>query len=195
MSFANVKRPFSSRRLGCLLFITGLLFIGCSTEKTQGISGAPNESQQESKLGEPEKTKKTRVALSFQLDTSEFEPGSQVSIAVRSEVDMENARHNADCHVSRDTATGKEVVTCPQGVQPRPVPKPWTQTVSVDKLTGSYSVEPSNIGQGEEFELHITGNAKDGCNSASARVKKRADSAAMDLGRLEVMSTEMGCLP
>lgn len=128
--------------------------------------------------------------ISMQVHQGAFAQGEAVTVTVLNQEQLRRAEENADCAVA--VSLGGTQVHCLDGDPPLEV-TPETFSVPYEDLGGAFSVPSATVRPGERFAVRVSGDARDGCNSAGGSFEGvfRRGQAPLEL---DTWVTEVGCL-
>lgn len=132
------------------------------------------------------------VTFHIPIPAGSFSPQATVRVTVWNSEQLRLSQASADCAISHDAQTGKDVVSCPSGVvyqEAHPEEFSFPSSIAATTLV----VPTTGLHVGEEYAVLITGLSQDNCNNASARVEGRARAAVITLEDLSWMTTMMAC--
>ena len=136
---------------------------------------------------------KDSVTLAISVERQLFAADTTLDVQVWSAAQIAALTNNERCASTRDTRTGTERTSCPDGITYQPV-VPQRVHAPLGGVANAIEVRLAGIKAGESFRVAVSGLSRDGCNTTSATAVRTASSGRNALMDLAWQTTTRACV-
>lgn len=133
------------------------------------------------------------VTLSVPVPVAAFSSNGTLQVLVWNAEQIAAMDKQAECVIAHDAQTDTDITLCPEGVQYQEI-TPEEFSFPIQAIDQRIQLTSRTVKVGEKFRLALRGLSSDDCNSTSAAAEGTATSAAITLGNLDWLTTEMACV-
>jgi hypothetical protein len=136
---------------------------------------------------------KDSITLAISVERQLFAADATLDVQVWSAAQIAALTNNERCASTRDTRTGTERTSCPDGITYQPV-VPQQVHAPLGGVTNAIEIRLASVKAGESFRVAVSGLSRDGCNTTSATAVRTASSGRNSLMGLAWQTTTRACL-